>query len=187
MAVKPTTIVTIEQARDWVLDDPADTARDSLLELLANAASERLERDTSRIFKSRACTDTARGQRGASALYLRFFPVISVASFAIDGVAVDSTFYQLDAQRGRLLMLNGRTLSDGEITVTYTAGYADADLPSDAVELALSLTKRLYHLKTKGGQSFETASIGGHSFVIRDSLPKDWQESVKHLSDKRFG
>lgn len=188
MAVKATTLVTIEQVRDWVLNDLADSSKDLVLTLIADAASERLERDTARIFRSRAVTDRHIGDGAGSVLYLKRYPIISITSFTTDGVAVDATRYYVDAERGRIVLKNGAVFGDNaDLAITYTAGYAAADLPSDAVEVCLHLCKRAYQLKTKGGQSFQSVSMGGHSFMMRDTLPSDIVKAIEKLSDKRFG
>jgi len=187
--VKATTLVTIQQAREWVLNDAADASKDALLVLLADAASARLERETARVYRSRVVTgERSIGDGCASVLYLNRFPIISISAFTLDDVTVDSTHYYTDGPRGRIVFKNGYVLTDGgEVVVSYTAGYANNDLPDDAVELCLHLVKRAYQLKTKGGQSFESVNLGGHSFMMRDSLPADLKKAIAELKDKRFG
>lgn len=190
MALKATTLVTIEQARQWVHSDPDASGEDTMLEICADAASERLERRTSRVFRLRTVSETHSGDGFGSVLYLSRFPIVSLTSLTVDGQALTADRYVVDHARGRVLLTGGGRFPAGaeNVTVVYQAGYADEDLPSDAIELCLELTKRLYHLKTKGGQSFEVVTMGdGRSAVMRDDIPRDLRDAVDALKDTRFG
>jgi hypothetical protein len=186
--VKSTTLITLAQARAWVLNDAAEASADDVLVVCANAASERLERWTSRVYKSRAVSETFDGDGFASIQYLSRFPVISLTSFTIDAVTVDASRYALDALRGRLLLKDGAFPSGVQnVAAGYTAGYADADLPVDAIEIALELCKRLYRLKTSGGGVFQQVNVGNSSFIVRDRIPDDMRDAINRLRDTRFG
>lgn len=189
MAVKPTTIVTLAQAREWCLQDAADGSRDAVVELAADAASERIERETSRVFKARTLTETYNADGTASVLYLRRFPVRLVLSLTINGATVTDDRFVLDGADGRLFLTSGGPFPRGvqHISVMYEAGYEDEDLPSDVVEMALQLTARLFKMRTKGGSMFQQVTIGGNSFAVRDELPKDMVKALERLRDKRFG
>lgn len=189
MAVKPTTIVSLPLAREWCIQDATNTTRDASISLAADAASERIERDTSRVFKRRTLTETHSGDGVASTIYTNRFPILSVASITVDGIALDATFYVVDGARGRIRLLDGRRFSSGveNIALDYDAGYEDADLPSDVVELALQLTARIFKMRSKGGSTFETVNVGPNSFTVRDNLPSDFVKAIERLRDKRFG
>jgi hypothetical protein len=190
VAVKATTIVTLAQAREWCLQDAADASRDVWISLAADAASERLERETSRVFKRRTLTERADGDGVATVLYLRRFPVLAVSSLTVDGQLVDPTDrYVVDGAAGRVLLTRGAVFPAGvqNLVTVYDAGYEDADLPSDAVELALQLTARLFKMRTKGGSSFEQVTVGGNSFAVRDQLPTDMVKAMARMRDTRFG
>lgn len=186
--VKATTLVTLAQARLWCHGDAAETSSDALVALCADAASERLERWTSRVFKSRSRTELHVSDGGVGVCYLQRFPIVSVASLTVDDTAIAADRYTVDGARGRLLLPAGSLFSGGSrIAVTYTAGYADADLPSDAIEIALELTKRYFRLKQSGGGVFQQVTVGNSSFIVRDRVPDDLRLAVEQLADKRFG
>jgi len=189
VAVKATTVVTLAQAREWCLQDASDDTRDAILSLCADAASERLERETGRVFKRRTLTETVSADGVGRVLYLRRFPVVSVASVTIDGQLAAASSYAVDADAGRIFTADGAAFPGGvqNVVIVYDAGYDAASLPSDVVELALQLTARLFKMRSRGGSSFEQVSVGGNSFAVRDNLPTDMTRAIERLRDKRFG
>lgn len=183
MALRATTIVTIEQARSWVHGNTTEASDDATLEVCTDAASEDLEQRTGRKFKSTTITGEIGNGRGTRVHYLRYAPVTSITSITVDGVAPAS--YTLDGLQGRVVLPTTAVFPYGAlILVTYVCGYGT--IPAQAIEACLELTKRNYHLKTKGGQSFETVNVGGSTMVVRDRLPDDLMKKIAALKDTRW-
>lgn len=179
-ATRSTTIVSLAALKAWMaaggLSDATDDAR---LVRAADGASEQFEAAVARSFVTRSVTETVNGT-GRNVLSLRRRPVTAMTSVAIDGVAIDSSEYAVDAELG-LLWLKTRTFTGGvqNVVVAYSAGYGAQDaatLPADVVQAVLDLAKAAYDALSAGATAVNSVSVGNQTFIL---TPEDWPKSTK--------
>lgn len=140
--------------------DPTNAA------VAVTAASRAIAKYLNRVIVSEVVSETFRAGRDASGylsraasnnpsgpqcLNLRRRPVSAVNSIAEDGLTLDATDYELDAEAGQIFRLvsdQPGTWRGLKITVSYTAGYivsgSGANLPADIVLAARRLAATLY-------------------------------------------
>lgn len=137
-------MTTVTTVKSFTGIPAADLSKDSLLEFLINAASERIEKYCSRHFEKATYTEYHRGHE-RQRLLLNQYPIVSVTSVELNGSVLASTEYETeDADAGILYRETGwpwRGYSIGlvgepgisvrNIKVVYVAGYV---LPKDATE-----------------------------------------------------
>jgi hypothetical protein len=97
-----------------------DESDDALLTQLINEASDDIAGNCNRTLTRETRTAEKYIGDGSPDIYLELYPVESIASVTIDGLAV--TDYELTAKSGRLFRENGWDY-DATILVTYTGGY----------------------------------------------------------------
>lgn len=152
---------SLTDLKPWLSLAATDVAHDAMLEVRANAVTEEIERETGRVFVSRSITQTLDGP-GGPLLYLRGYPVTAVSSFTLDGDAVSSEDYVLDADAGILKRESGVwTAGVGNYVITYTAGYARASLPSSVLTLGAELLRARYLTWSANGDAFQSVQMGG--------------------------
>ncbi len=166
----------------------ARSDQDALLTLIADRVSEGLERATSRVFRLRTDLQETLNGSGRRALVLRYFPIVTLTSVAIDGTAVDPSLYVIDADRAMVMMKNGAWPAGvGNITAAYSAGYAADALPADVTGTALDVAAFLYSRHTAGGVLASSINIGPSGISIQQGLPRDLRDAIARLRDTRFG
>ncbi len=121
-----------------------DTSEDALITSLIVAAREWVERETGQILVQR--TKTKRLDRFGGYIELYWRPVVAVTSISYpDTAGVDATYTGFRTNIGESRVypaLNGSWPSigaNGEITVTYTAGYAVGQEPQSLIQAMLLL------------------------------------------------
>jgi hypothetical protein len=161
---------------------------DIILTRIGDRVSEQLERATSRIFKKREDISETLNGHGRAALYLRFFPIIGTPAVLLDGVAIDTTLYVVEADRGCLRMKGTGVWAPGvgNLAVTYDAGYEDDDIPADAIALGLDMAK--FFFERRGTTlAASTVSVGPSNVSIIPGLPIDLRNQIMQLRDTRGG
>lgn len=164
-----TTLAKVKQYLGIATDDTSD---DDLLTRLINAASMAIEVYCSRTFLSAAYTETRDGT-GTRKMTMRNFPVTAVASVFVDGQAVPARLSPLS---------NGYTFDDlkvaltgyvftsgmGNVTVTYTAGFAS--VPYDIEQACIEAVSLRYKAKDRLGVN--SKSLAGESISFtNDDFP----------------
>lgn len=161
-----------------------DVADDVVLEARANEVTEELERETGRVWVSRSITETLSGT-GTRVMYLRAYPVTApLTTFTLDGVAVDTADYVLDADAGILTRRSGVwTAGVGNYAVSYTAGYARASLPASVVMLGVDLVRAKYLSWGTNVDVFQTQTLGGGGTL---QPVVDWVSIRKRIDALRY-
>lgn len=149
-------VLTLEEAKLQLNVTAADTSLDGELGAFVASVDEVIERHTRKTVAAREFTD--RIDRGGQAVVLRHRPVTAVTSVAmLDGTrSWDPATLDVDPA-GVVRTLNGSTFT-GPLRVTYTAGYADADIP-DNFKLAARII--LQHLWSTQRGTFGSPRMGG--------------------------
>jgi hypothetical protein len=144
-------LVTLEQAKDILNIDPADTSQDAELKEQIDATSQAINNYCDRIFVVQTYRDQVRGACGrwGEPLVTRQYP-IAVDSAGVpllltvtdDGAALDPTLLEVYPETGSLYRLDAASSAPSAwasplLVVDYTAGFDT--IPSDVQSAALQL------------------------------------------------
>jgi hypothetical protein len=167
----------------------ATSDQDAILLLIGDRASELFERATSRVFKAREDVVETMNGTGRRSLFLKWFPVTAVASITVEGALVDASRYVVDPEMGQVTLTGGAVWPEGvgNVVVTYDAGYADVDLPADAVGTVLDICRFLYSRHAVNGELESSINIGPSGISIQQGLPRDLRDAITRLRDSRRG
>jgi hypothetical protein len=165
-----------------------DSSVDTLLAQLGDGVSEWIESETAgRVFKSRSVSEVQRGV-GKAKIFLANIPVISIDSLIDDGTPIAATDYVVNAKLGMIELLNNRVFSvgAGHVQVTYTAGYASAAIPADALLLCLELVKLAQSELTSGTIAYSSVTAGPANVIVRQGMNPRHQRMLTGLKDTRI-
>lgn len=162
MALSATCLwATVGEIKPWLRLEPTDVAHDDMLALRAESVTNELERETGRIFVSRAVTEVRNGH-GRRRLELHRYPVTAITSITLDEEVLSTDDYSLESEPGIVTLVTGVWTEDvANVTVVYTAGYARASVPSEVQELALDLLKIKYATWGTNTDTYSSVGIGG--------------------------
>jgi len=124
-----------------------ESGQDEKLERLINEASADCARFCNRVFIQETVEEIHRDVRDLKAFSLDRFPVPSITSVAVDGTALATTEYEVEAESGLLFQLSGESRvcwSGTKIVITYVGGYEFEDLPPDIGRACLEQIKALH-------------------------------------------
>src|ERR1041385_2087881 len=97
---KTTTLFRLTDVKAYVKVPAGSTEDDALLIQIADGVSERIERQTGRIFKARSISEVLSGS-GTRLVLLKYRPVISITSVTIGTVTPSATTdYVVNAESG---------------------------------------------------------------------------------------
>lgn len=169
-----TPLATLAQIKQHI-GNFADATDDILLQRLALAASEFIERRCARTFGQAGYVERRNGN-GLACLSLRAQPVTAVHSLSINGVAVaeatawDGRGWALESS-WRLVLLGGLEFTRGgmNVVVSYTAGYTAATMPDDLVQACCHMAALMYKERDRIGLS--SKSVGGESISYSGDVP----------------
>jgi len=154
---------------------------DDLLTRLITAASTWFKTQAAHQILSATYTDTFDGSGGTRKV-LENFPVISVTSVTVDGVAIPAR---------PAIGQDGYVLNDGQVdlfgfafttgvvncAIVYVAGYATA--PVDVAQAVIELVAWRYREKDRIGQASRTTSQGEVVTFQRDAAPPSTEAVIE--------
>ena len=173
-------LTSLENVKEWLGLDPANTSDDDLLTRLITAASGFMQRYCNRQFASQAWTEIRDGVGNVRMAFANY-PVTAVASVTVSGETIPAssgagTFGYLFTDT--MLILQGRRFRRGfaNVELSYTAGFDP--IPEEIEQACIELIAFRYREKDRTGKSSEGMAQQTTSFVIRDMPP-----SVKTMLD----
>ena len=187
VAAESLALVSLDEVKQELGIDPADTSQDARLQRYINQSSAQIHTYTQRIFplqtyRNRFLADHA-PVRG---LILSAWPVTEIVALTEDGVAL--TDYELNATPG-LIWRQGWDCYGGwhgrETVVDFTAGYAD--IPDDieaaclrVVTLQNSVHGRDPYLRVREGPTYGREEFWIGNMPMDSGLPADVAQLLKH-------
>ncbi len=101
------------------------------------------------------------------------YPVSAIAEVSIDSVDLDVAQLRLHKPTGMFQRKDYGSLFGEEVIISYTAGYADGEMPTPILEVLDSLVSERYNKKKSGvdlnfGSDVQQISIPGAISVISD-------------------
>jgi Phage gp6-like head-tail connector protein len=152
VTVPPSTTKLIALADLKALLGITDSANDTLLGNIIQRGSDAIARFCNRVFAQRTVIETLPGP-GGQLLTLKFSPIVTLTSIALDGETVDSDTYTLTEPDAGIVFCESYWAYTGHkysYTATYTHGYNLPDmagtdtLPYDIQQAALELCKGMW-------------------------------------------
>lgn len=189
MAVDTIRLWSLGVIKDWY--GTSQSGKDTQIEQIADGVAALLERETRRIYVQRTIIEVRDGD-GTARLWLRQFPVVSIASITVLRNPTDSTpetiltaDYRFSADMGRI-EAHGDWFTKGmaNVTVTYDARYATQDGAAftsvpDAEQtwhaaylLGFELIKIIAQETFSGASAASSIQIGPASFIVKPDWPK---------------
>jgi hypothetical protein len=152
VTVPPSTTKLIALADLKALLGITDSANDSLLGNIIQRGSDAIARFCNRVFAQRTIQETLPGP-GGQLLKLKFSPIVTLTSIALDGEAVDPDTYVLTEPEVGIVFRESYWAYTGhsyDYAATYVHGYNLPDtagtdtLPHDIQQAALELCKGMW-------------------------------------------
>lgn len=171
-------LATVEQVKGYL--GITSVADDALLERLVGSASAYIQKWLNRDLGSDIYIASMDGNNSDTML-LPNYPVQSVTSLTIDGQAIPLSSgplnkgYAFDDNR---IVLRGYRFTGGllNVEVTYTAGYADGEIPADVTQACIEMIAMRYREKDRIGLS--SKGLAGETTAYSQ---KDMADSTRHI------
>ena len=193
MSLKPNALTTLATAKSHLSISPSDALQDVRIELMINAASEKIERYTNRILVSQGTITELQHGRRENILLLKQWPIIAISAVSIDYTAAHTapanvlaaSDYAISDDLNSVLLIN-QTFPVGfnNIKVSYTAGYTV--VPSDLELACLWLVEWYYLMRTRGDMGRTTISKGGESVGVLEKMPTMIAEMLEFYKRTEF-
>jgi hypothetical protein len=182
MYISPTIALTSYEDVESLLGE-LSTDEELLIEQMADALTDRVERFTGRKFAYVAArVETFSPGRKRTSLSMGTFPLISVASAyeELEGdftgnALLESDDYYVDTTLGTIELRNNATFigGPGSVQVTYEAGYPD--IGSVAMDIRMACTQQVaYSFQRRSSGGITSESVNGMSVTrfVEDLLPQ---------------
>jgi len=166
MTADPRDFCKVQHIKDWLGLKTQDA--DGLLQRLITSQSLLIEDWLSMPILSAARTETYDGT-GTQDLVLRVFPVTAVAALAVGGVSVPAASFTFD-DLGVHLVNDTFPQGRGNVSVTYTAGYAE--VPPALQQACIELVSFRYRERDRIGVSVHAIAQGNTTYSLRDFPPQ---------------
>ncbi len=124
------------------------TALDAKIQNWIKQASDAIASHCSRVFGQETVKETFFVDLDADSLVLERYPIASISSVTVDGVALAGTEHIVDKAKGILSRVDGDSLKNwtkGKVEVTYLGGYVLlSGLPYDLEQACLKMVQYAY-------------------------------------------
>lgn len=164
-------LLTLQDAKRLL---PATEKGDeNLIKLMINALSDMAVNFCGRNFIQAIYTEKHDGD-GTIDILVKHIPIISVSSVVEDSITIASSWYVIYTDEGIIRRINsGVWVKDIQnITVSYTAGWEQASLPSDLKYACLELLQFMWKRKDEERIGVSGLSFGDQSItLIIDEMP----------------
>lgn len=107
---------------------------------------------------------------GLLVAYTRYSPISDVVVYDGDEILTADTDYKLNLKTGKIQFYSAVSDYADNLTVDYTYGYSEANVPKALKMIALEIVSRLYknHGAKKGDKSVKSKSVGDFSVTYDD-------------------
>lgn len=175
-------LIELSDIKSWLGLEGAKTARDTFLTSMCTAWSAKFERRIGRTISQATYTDEIHDGR-RFVILPRNYPVQSITSLTIDGVALGSTYYYLNASGMIIRQKNGLRFGGGRgsIKLTYIGGYAT--VPEDIKQALIQIVALDYYLSGHGNSLLpKTAeALNDGERLTYNRSPKDQERMLQDI------
>lgn len=188
MALSPYALTTVEVAKAHLNVPTADTTQSARLELLINAASQRMESMTDRALKSRSHVELRSGRR-SNIITLRQWPVTAISQINVDNSSqfgaptiIDPSNYAICDEQNSVVLLNDYfDVGYNNVRIAYTAGYNSTDHIGQLADLELVclwLVEWYYRHRERGDMGRTSKTKGDETVGILAEMPPMIKEAI---------
>lgn len=171
----PTDLTTLDRVKTYLglttnHDDP-------FLQRMLSASSDFIVEYLSRPIKQATYTEKYDG-KGMPVLFLRYRPVISIASLSIAGSTIGSGSYSFDDNR---VALTSDVFPRGtmNISITYDAGYAT--VPPNVENVCIEMTAYMYREAPR--LASVSKGLAGETVSFYNALPEPLKIYLEQIKD----
>jgi len=193
MALNSNALTTLAMAKTYLKIPPAETQYDAIIELLINAASERLEKDCDRVLKKKTGIVEYQDGRGQNIIVLKQFPVVQVtelklatdSDFTSSETVVPASDYEI-TDDDNCILLQGRPFPRAyrSIKITYDAGYNP--IPPDLELACLWIVFWQHRIRDAQDIGRQGKSKEGESISYLQDAPKDVKDTINRYRRTEF-
>jgi hypothetical protein len=196
MPLSSAALTTLDVARAHLNVPNSDTSQNARIELLINAATQRIETITDRQLKERSHVEYRNGRR-SNILLLRQWPVTSVHQVYVDQSnqfaetsLLDPSAYRISDEGNGVILLN-QYFEQGyyNIKLVYTAGFNSTYHAGKLAELELAclwLVEWYYRHRERGDMGRVSKSKGDESVGILAAMPPMIKEILDDYKRMEF-
>ena len=198
MALSDQSIVTVEQAKNYLGISAANSSKDTLLETWIDVVSRAFESAIDNVVQP-ATKTVYRDGDGSEFLFLPYYPIITVTTLqerdsplgSWTDLLSDTSYLHIDTTYyDRLELLEGYTFPEGQknIKVVYAAGWST--IPGDITKVIL---EQVSYMWKESGQGADRLSLSGtssseaggsSSYSFTDMSPR-WNEVVRRYGKQQ--
>lgn len=188
MALSPYALTSVAMAKSHLNIASAETSQDARLELLINAASQRMETMTDRALKSRSHVELRSGRR-SNIITLKQWPVTAISQINIDSdslftstTIIDSSRYAICDEQNSVVLLNDYfDVGFNNVRIAYTAGYNSTDHVGQLADLevvCLWMVEWFYRHRERGDMGRTSKTKGDETVGILAEMPPMIKEAL---------
>lgn len=188
MALSPYALTSLAVAKSHLNISSGDTSQDARLELLINAAAQRMESMTDRALKSRSHVELRSGRR-SNIITLRQWPITLVTQINVDSsskfqsdTVIDPSDYAICDDENSVGLLNDYFATGyNNVRVSYVAGYNSMDHIGQLADLEvvnLWLVEWFYRHRERGDMGRTSKSKGDEAVGILAEMPPMIKEAL---------
>lgn len=188
MALSPYALTTVEVAKSHLNVPTSDTSQTARIELLINAASQRMESMTDRALKSRAHVELRSGRR-SNIITMRQWPITAVTQVNMDNdsqftssTIIDPSKYSICDDGNSIVLLNDYfDVGYNNLRIAYTAGYNSTDHLGQLADLELVclwIVEWYYRHRERGDMGRTSKSKGDETVGILAEMPPMIKEAL---------
>ena len=188
MALAPYALTSVAMAKSHLNIASADTSQDVRLELLVNAATQRIEVMTDRALKSRAHVELRSGRK-SNIITMRQWPITAVSQINVDSdnlfgadSILDPTSYAICDEGNSIVLLNDYfDVGFNNIRIAYTAGYNSTDHIGELADLevvCLWMVEWWYRHRERGDMGRTSKTKGDETVGILAQMPPMIREAL---------
>jgi uncharacterized phiE125 gp8 family phage protein len=166
----------------------AETSQDARLELLINAASQRMETMTDRALKSRSHVELRSGRR-SNIITLKQWPVTAISQVNVDNdnlfgatTIVDPSKYAICDEENSVVLLNDYfDVGFNNVRIAYTAGYNSTDHVGQLADLevvCMWMVEWFYRHRERGDMGRTSKTKGDETVGILAEMPPMIKEAL---------
>ncbi len=192
MAIHDYAFTDLDEVKDYI--GITGSTHDTLLTALINAATDFIESYIGRRITEQAITEELHDGDGSDSILLKQYPIDSGETITLEQASnpnvndsnfstLSSSLYFVDYNTG--IITTNFTLQQGirNYRVSYTSGYADADVPFDIKWAAWELVSNMFNTRKAAGTTSQTLGDLSASFTREiDNDPKIKSILVKYVA-----
>jgi hypothetical protein len=169
------TLITLANLKKYMTIPFEQKEQDALLNLYISAICARIENHCKRVFAS-AAYDLAVDGDGSYVMDNLEYPISAFTELKIDGSVIDTSYYKVYANEGRIKSQLPFTEGDQNVNLKYTGGYST--IPAEIEMIAFQWIS--YEYERNGAQAVTSKSSEGYSVTFSsEAIPERFKLALE--------